>query len=121
MQDPGIEFTTASRAVTADFDGDYLTITVAPGQPELDFYFGFGPWDLFDAEQSPDSTLGSLAQPGPGELLVRTASTEGATLPVVARYRLRLAHSWGFSEFRETTITVDPPSLTAPTAGRRRP
>ena len=113
VQNPGVEFTTASRAVTADFDGDYLTITVAPGQPELDFYFGFGPWDLFDTQQTSDSTLGSLAQSGPGELLLRTASTEGATLPLVARYRLRLAHSYGFSEFRDTTITVDPPSLAA--------
>ncbi len=113
VQDPGVEFTSADRAVTADFDGDYLTITVAPGQPELDFFFGFGPWDLFDSELAPGSTLGSLAQAGPGEFLVRTATTEGARRPLVARYRLRLAHSYGFSEFRDTTITLDRPSLAA--------
>lgn len=35
VRDPGAEFTTADGAVTADFDGDHLTITIAPGQPEL--------------------------------------------------------------------------------------
>ncbi|MGE3960938.1 MAG: Ig-like domain-containing protein [Dehalococcoidia bacterium] len=113
VQDPSVEFTTADGAVTADFDGDYLTVAVAPGQPELDFYFGFGPWDLFDVEQASGSTLPAYAMPGPGELLLRTASTQGATGPLVARYRLRLSHAYGFSEFRGSTITAEPAAIPA--------
>lgn len=108
VNDPGTEFTSADGAVSADFDGDYLTLTVPPGQPAMQFVFDFLDWQLWDYSQAGNPSLTVLdTQAASRQFGVTTASTEGAAGPQTVTYRLVLEHSAGVSPFRNSTITTD--------------
>lgn len=110
----GVEFTSADGGVQADFDGDQLTVTVAPGEPALSFAFDFGAWQLWEYELAPASTLPStLDSFGERQFALETASTEGAPGPQSVTYRLVLEHSAGISPLRNTTIEVGEDALPA--------
>jgi len=120
VQNPGVEFTTpggpeaTAGAVQADFDGDYLTLTVAPGQPAMWFVFDFIDWQLWDYSQVGNPGLTVLdTQEGSRQFGITTASTEGAAGPQSVTYRMVLEHSAGVSPFRNSTITVDPIEIPA--------
>lgn len=112
VRDPGIEFTTEDAAVTADFDGDHLTITVAPGRPES--YLRFGLLDLNNVTVVGTPTLEVLPlESGANDLTLHVASTEGATEARSVTYRIDQHFPQGISEFRGTTITAVPASIPA--------
>jgi|GEM_PF-5808013 len=114
VQDPGVEFASTEGGVQADFDGDYLTLTVAPGQPAMQFIFDFVDWQLWDYSQVGNPNLTVLdIQAGSRQFGVTTASTEGASGPRTVTYRMVLEHSAGVSPFRNSTITVDPIEIPA--------
>lgn len=116
VQDPGVEFASAEGGVQADFDGDYLILTVEPGQPAMQFVFGFIDWQLWDYSEVGDSSLDVLdveGETGSRQFTVTTASTEGASAAQTVTYRLVLEHSAGIAPFRNSTITVDPGEIPA--------
>lgn len=114
VANPDTEFVSADGAVEADFDGDHLAVTVAPGQPAMDFVFGFGDWDLWEFYTVDEPTLEvTQAEAGVGAFFLQTGSTEGASEPQTVTYRLVMEHTAGLSPLRETTITVEPATLPA--------
>lgn len=110
---PGVEFRTPDGAVTADFDGDHLLITVAPGQPALRFAFDFGAWQVWEVRPLDGTLEARRLEAEDRQLVVETAGTQGASEPRALRYRLVLEHSAGISPFRQSTISLDPSVLSA--------